>query len=379
MKLPILRRNSLFTLTSVLLSGLLPLKKNKVLFLSDVRGKLGGNLEFLYNEIDKKEYEVVLLLKPDRSIQRNLKEQIQLLYHLTTSKYILLDDASRAISLMNVRQGQKICQLWHASGAFKTFGYSRNDREIKQESDIWHSKYTHAIVSSEKIKGCYAEGFGIPLKNIKATGSPRTDIFFNKDFVIKTKNDLYTKYPYLKGKKIILFAPTYRGESLKRATYNYDSLDYGKIYQELKDEYIFIFKWHPAIYWNIGDSLQKELQKYDNFFYDFSAERDINDLLLVTDILITDYSSVIFDFALLKKPIVYYVYDLYTYLAERGLYFPFDDYVYGPVTKNTDELISSLKQIYFDEKKHKIFLERFMEQCDGNSTKKVKDWIFKEN
>ena len=353
-----------------------PLKQNKILLLSDVRGVLGGNLQFVYDKIkNSKAYEIKIIFKADRSIKRTLKQNIELIYHLSISKYILLDDASHSVALMKVREGQEVCQLWHASGAFKTFGYSRNDREIKNQNDIWHYKYTKAFVSSENIRECYAEGFGIPLENVIAAGTPRTDVFFDEKLKSKTKKEILNKYPALKDKKIILFAPTYRGTSVSQATYDFDAIDYKFLYENLKDEYIFIFKWHPAIYWNIKDSLQKELSDMSDFYYDFSSDRDINDLLFIADILITDYSSVLFDWALLKKPIIYFVYDLYSYIVERGFYFKFSDYLYGPVIKTEDELVNAIKNAKFDNKKNQRFIKQFMGACDGNSTEKVIETI----
>ena len=215
---------------------------------------------------------------------------------------------------------------------------------------------------------------------VGATGYPRTDIFFNDKYKDNTKKEFYKKYPKLKNKKIILFAPTYRGNSLPTATYDFDKLDLDKIYKELKKEYVFIFKWHPAIYNNLKNGTIKDydLSKYKDFFYDLSEYRDINDLLLVCDTLITDYSSVIFDYVLLKKPVIYFTYDLNKYEEERGLYFPFKDYIYGNIAKTTNELIKSIKERKMYEDERKKFIKKFMISCDGNSTKKTYEFIFKK-
>ena len=108
-------------------------------------------------------------------------------------------------------------------------------------------------------------------------------------------------------------------------------------------------------------------------------ERDVNDLLIVTDILITDYSSVIFDYLLLNKPIIYYAYDLELYKQERGLYYDFEDYIYGLVAYNMDELIKAIKKPDMMNSKRNEFNEKFMKACDGKSTERVYDYIFKSN
>lgn len=359
------------------------LKQNRVLFLSDVRDVLDGNLKYVYNYLDDKKFEKITLLKKDRKEKRNFKDKIKLIYFLSTSQYIILDDFSRFISLMHVRKGQQVCQLWHGAGAFKKFGHSRTDQgngKIKQM--LGHRNYTKAIVSSPDIRHCYAEGFGMNINNIKATGFPRTDMFFDKNYKNERKNELYNEFPFLKNKKVILFAPTYRGRSLKNSYYDYEKLDIERIYNEFKDEgYVFIFKWHPGLYYQMNRKGIKpyELDKYPDFFYDFSESRDINDLLLITDILITDYSSVIFDYSLLDKPLIYFVYDYEEYNAERGLYFDFNDYIYGEITKNTEELIQAINSKNLMEEKRKKFIKKFMSACDGNATEKTCKWIFGEN
>lgn len=353
------------------------LKKNKVLFISDVRNVLDSNLKYVYDNLDGNKFEKIVDLKQDRAYHRSFFKYIKTIYDLTTSKYIILDDFVFYIGHIYLRKEQEVVQLWHALGAFKKFGYSRNDLK---NIDKGYKKYTKVITSSENIRECYSEAFGVTIDKVKATGIPRTDMFFDKENIKEKKEEIYLKYPELKNKKVITFAPTYRGKSLRDAHYDFDKLDVDKIYNELKEGYIFIFKWHPAIYNNIklGNIKGYDLEKYNGFFIDLSDNRDINDLLLVTDILVTDYSSVIFDYLFVNKPIVYFSYDLPEYEAERGLYYPFNDYVYGDITKNTKELIDSIKKEDLTIETRKAFKQKFMEACDGDSTKKTCDWIFGE-
>ncbi len=369
-----------FYINTRILSIFCKIKDNRVLFLSDVRNILDGNLKFVYDYIDENKYEKVLSLKSDRKEKRKLKEKIKLLYNIVTAKYIILDDYSRFISIIKPRKGQEICQLWHGAGAFKKFGYSRQDKDAKKTIN-GHKNYTKACVTANDIRWCYAEGFGIDINNVKATGMARTDIFFDKEYIENKRREIYEEYSFLKGKKVILFAPTYRGTSLRESYYDYEKLDIDKIYKELKDEnYVFIFKWHPGLYYKMksNNECPYNFSKYQDFYYDFSDKRDINDMLLVTDILITDYSSVIFDYALLNKPIVYYTYDLEEYENDRGLYYNFKDYVYGDVAKTTRELIQAIKNNNMSDELRENFMNKFMSACDGNSTEKTCKWIFEE-
>ena len=352
------------------------IEKNKVLFLSDVRETLGGNLELVYNMLPDTKFNKKVSLKADRRAKRGIKEGLELHVDLATSEYIILEDLSRATLSIKLKKGQQLCQLWHAPGAFKKFGYSRKDITNVHSA---YRKYTKAIVSSKEIEHCYAEAFGITEDKVKATGIPRTDMFFDKKSTEEKKEKLYFTYPKLKDKKVILFAPTYRGTPFSNdASYDFSKLDLQKIYDELKDEYVFVFKWHPAIYNNIqrGITEMPDISKYNDFYIDLSEYRDINDLLLVTDVLVTDYSSVIFDYALVNKPVVYFTYDLEEYENGRGLYYEFKDYVYGEVAKNSNELIDAIKNENMSSELRASFMEKFMEACDGNATEKTCKWIF---
>lgn len=374
-------RYAIFYSISFLFNIMYSLKDNKVLFLSDVRTVMGGNLKSVYDFLEGQDYERVIEFKGDRRVRRSFKEKLVLIYHLSTSKYILLEDLSESITLMKVRKNQEIIQLWHGPGAFKRFGWSR----LKNGENIGkihkgYKKYTKATVSSEDIKWCYAEAFGISENKIKATGFARTDLFFDEQYIDEVKHKFYAEYPHLSHKKIVLFAPTYRGVKVNDASYDFSKLDLDKLYENFHDEYIFIVKWHPALFNNIDRGIVQgpDYTKYNDFFLDFSHYRDINDLLIVADLLITDYSSLIFDYVLLNKPIVYYAYDLEQYAGHggRGLYFDFQEYVYGKVASNIDELIQSIKNNDLMEEERKVFFNKFMGECDGHSTEKTCKWIF---
>lgn len=377
-KIKIIIRELITIIVNRIFVLIFPLKQNRVLFLSDNRETLGGNLKFVYDYLPEEKYEEVLSLKADKRLRRSLKEKINLMKYLATSRYILLEDLVHSTAHMKVRKGQELIQLWHGPGAFKKFGHSRESTDLKRIHK-GYKKYAKAIVSAEAIRPCYAEAFSISIDKVKATGFPRTDEFFDTSLQEEKKKQLYQKYPFLKGKKVILFAPTYRGKNIKDAHYDLEQLDLEKIYQSLHENYIFLFKWHPLLYMN---NQLKNIQDYNikihpDFYYDLSVERDINDLLLISDILITDYSSVIFDYALLNKPVIYFTYDYDEYVNQgRGLYFPFEEYVYGTVVTNDDDLIQAIQEEKMELEKRKVFIEKFMSACDGNSTKKTCEWIF---
>ena len=353
-------------------SFFMSLDENKVVFASEARENLKGNLRAVYDKLPDS-YDKIIHIKGDRRDSYGLRDTLKLWKDLTTAKYILLDDFYGLTSAMKVRKGQELLQLWHGSGAFKKFGFSRVGTGDNITSvHTGYRKYTKAIVTAEPIRSCFAEAFDIDVEKVQAVGSPRTDIFFDEKSKEEARVRVYEKYPELKNKKVVLIAPTYRGRKVEDASYDFDKLNINYLVEELGDEYKIVVKWHPALYNNI----KRGICKFDNEgIIDASPYSNINDLLVVADVLVTDYSSVIFDWYLLNKPVIYFTYDLEDYEAGRGLYYDFDEYVYGMVTTNYLELLEAIKAEDLVLDNRKIFGEKFMSACDGRSTEKVMNWI----
>src|SRR5699024_484452 len=125
-----------------------------------------------------------------------------------------------------------------------------------------------------------------------------------------------------------------------------------------------------------------ELSGHEDFVYDFSTYNDINELYLVSDLLITDYSSVFFDYANLKRPTIFYVYDLDDYRDRlRGFYFDLEAKAPGPLVKTTDEVISVVKRAeqhdFIPAKKVGLFYDEFCYLDDGQASKRVVEKLFK--
>lgn len=358
----------------------LPLKENRVLFISDVRSDMGGNFKFVCDEISDG-YEIKTSFKADRRIRRSLGEYLRQCLYLATSKYVFLEDYAECTAFMHVRKGQELIQLWHGSGAYKRFGHSRDGKDDVGRIHPGYKRYTKAFVSSEFVRPVFAGAFSISKDKVLATGVPRTDAFFNEAYKAKKTADFYKEYPEAEDKKIILFAPTYRGKRVEDASYGFDQIDLQKLYEELSAEYLFVIKWHPALYNNIKDGKVKswDLKPFEGFAYDLSDKREVNDLLFVADILITDYSSIIFDHALLKKPIIYFIYDLEEYEEGRGLYFPFEDYVYGDTARTQEELTAAIRAENFYEDKWKIFTEKFTKANDGKAARRIIKAVFPDD
>ncbi len=252
---------------------------NRVTFLSDSRVDFTGNFEFIHKELQNRgTYEIKSILKPSISAKRSLKDKIRLVYYVATSKYILLDDYYPQIYKLKIKHDVEVIQLWHATGAFKTFGFSRLGKKggpsVRSKN---HRNYTKAIVSSNSIRKHYAEAFGISENKVISTGVPRTDIFFDEKYKEEKINEIYSKYPILKDKKVIMFAPTFRGNGQKTAHYDFENLNIDELYKNLSQEYVIIMKLHPFI-----SNIPNIDDKYKDFIIDLSSEREINDLLYMS-------------------------------------------------------------------------------------------------
>ncbi len=346
-------------------------RKNQVVMLSDSRESLSGNLAFIDEELKRKNYEVKYFFKKSLKETKTLREDIQLCQLMASSKYIVLDDFYPIVYPLKIRKNTELIQVWHAMGAFKTVGFSRLGKPGgPSPNSLTHRNYTAAITSAEGIRHNYAEAFGIDLNKVHATGVPRTDIFFDEEYIKRTKQRLYSNYPVLERKKVVLFAPTFRGAGQNSAHYNFEWIDFPAIEKALGDEYVFVVKLHPFI--KNTESVPTESE----MFLDMTAEREINDLLFVTDVLITDYSSVIFEASLLNVNTVFYVPDLVEYTESRDFYYPFEKYTYGEIAENMEELLCAIKQPANNSEKLEAFKEHFCGACDGHATERLVVTLF---
>ncbi|MDK2809149.1 MAG: CDP-ribitol ribitolphosphotransferase / teichoic acid ribitol-phosphate polymerase, partial [Clostridiales bacterium] len=320
-------------------------KRNRIVFISNRRNDMSGNFEFVYDILKKDKSLDMRFVLDDRGIkQMSYANAFRYGYYCATSKVILVDDYAGLLYKIPRRPGTTMMQLWHACGAFKTFGYSRLGKPGGQkQTSPAHRNYDYCIVSSKEIAKYYAEGFGISLEKPIATGIPRTDIFFDEAYKKQATESFYQMYPKLKNKKILLFAPTFRGNGKMSGFYPVEKFDVAKLYEELGGEYAIIIKHHPFV-----QDRNEIPEKYEDFILDMSENSELNDLLFVTDVLVSDYSSVIFEAALLDIPMLFYAYDLQRYISSRGFYYEYEDFVPGKIVSSFAQAVSAIKKRDFE-------------------------------
>ncbi|MFI9044122.1 teichoic acid ribitol-phosphate polymerase TarL [Staphylococcus saprophyticus] len=352
-------------------------KGNTVLFTSDSRAEMSGNFEYVYNEmlrqnLDKK-YKIHALFKSNISVRRNFIDKFKFPYLLGKADYIFVDDFHPLLYTVKFRKSQEIIQVWHAVGAFKTVGYSRTGKKGGPFfNSVNHRNYTKAFVSSETDIPFYGEAFGIKEQNIIPTGVPRTDILFDQDYEKAIVADMEEALPIVKGKQVILFAPTFRGSGHHTAHYPFFKIDFARFARYCRENNaIVLFKMHPFV-----KNKLNILREYQEYFVDVSDFREVNDILFITDILISDYSSLVYEFAVFKRPMLFYAFDLEDYITSRDFYEPYETFVPGKIVESFNDLIVALDQKDFDVEKVEPFLDKHFKYQDGRSSERLVRNVF---
>ena len=354
-------------------------EKKVVLAYSHFYKEMPDNLRCIKAELEKKGYTCVVINKAEfANSHKNFwinelakcfccKEFFE---EYATAKALFLTDYFFPAFACKPREGQSVVQLWHGCGAFKKWGYSTAEKKwgaSKKELDRYpiHNTYTYVCVSSPKVSFAYAEAFGCSEDVIKPLGAPRTDIYFDSDFISESRRRICEKIPQIDGRKIILYAPTFRGNSVGKSYMN-NMLEIEEMNKKLGDDYVLLIKQHPL-------TAKKFSIKGSTFAFDISKDVAIETALCAADIVITDYSSLIFEYALLERPMIFFAYDLAEYEDARSFYFGYEGFVPGEIVTDTDEIISEIKRLEtdFDIETVRRFKREYMSACDGKSTERI--------
>lgn len=212
-------------------------------------------------------------------------------------------------------------------------------------------------------------------KNLLETGYPRNDylVHHKEEDVQRVKRRLGIPA----DKKVVLYAPTWRDNEYHFiGRYKFSlKMDLDQMQKELGDEYVVLLRLHYLV------SDQVDVTEYEGFAYDASNYEDIRDLYIISDILMTDYSSVLFDYGVLKRPMIFFVYDIESYRDQlRGFYFDFEKEAPGPLVRTTDEIIKEIRQADTIMERYKrefeIFENNYNVLEDGNASKRVVERVF---
>ena len=309
-----------------------------------------------------------------------IKRCLRMLEDISDAHYVFLNDACNVTSCIPLRKGTKIYQLWHACGAFKKFGMSTaelifGDNRKSLEKYPNYGNLSYVTVSSPEVIWAYEEAMN--LKDTKtqvvATGVSRTDVFYDQHFIEQSKAAVYSVCPAAENKKIILYAPTFRGRVAKAESP--DCLDIPAMKRALGDEYVLLIKHHPFV-------KQPPVVPEDcaDFAMDVTKSLEIDQLLCASDVCVSDYSSLIFEYSLFERPMIFFAYDLDDYFDWRGFYYNYDELTPGPVVQETEEIIDYIRHLdaRFDQAQVHAFKEKFMSSCDGHATDRIMALVYAE-
>ncbi|AHZ17583.1 CDP-glycerol--glycerophosphate glycerophosphotransferase [Bacillus velezensis] len=273
---------------------------------------------------------------------------------LFKSKVVITDNYFLMTSVLNRRPQTTCIQVWHANGSLKKFGLEDVTNQNHPASDISRFKkvyrsFDFVTVGSDAMADVFKKSFGIRDGQLLKTGVPLTDVYYEEH-----KPDLKHKWP----KKIILYAPTFRDYDMQsfRLPFTEEQLT-----NALNGEYMLLVKLHPAVLHQISASFESELIKN-------VSDMRLHDLLKAADILITDYSSVPFEFALLNKPIFFFTYDLEEYDQKRGLIDNYTSVIPGKACHDSEALLEEMTKKSFRAEEMKRFSDKWNMYSDGNSS-----------
>ncbi|MVX28951.1 CDP-glycerol glycerophosphotransferase family protein [Coprobacillus cateniformis] len=304
-------------------------------------------------------------------------------YYMSKAKYWIIN--CKLPTYICKKPDQIYLQTWHGT-PLKRLGHdiiasdnatfyrsAMSFESMCQSYDIDVARYNYMISPNKFCTEVFQTSFGINRERLIETGYPRNDFITNA--TADDVKSLKDKFHLPMDKKIILYAPTWRDNSFVAAGYTFDlKADFHKWKDILGDEYVIVFKPHYLI-----------INKYENdhsldgFLYSISANAEINELYVLSDILITDYSSVFFDYAVLNRPIYFYMYDIDEYKGElRGFYLDIYKELPGKIYEYEKQMLLDIKNNVYDYSYLKIFNERFNSEQTGNCAQKVIDIVFKD-
>lgn len=335
-------------------------RRNRIVFSSYFSKVPEGNIKCVLDALQATgRYDIrTLFMKYGNSLGGKFAYFVNVLkeiYYFSTSKLIVLEGNSLVLAAMPRKKGTFALQLWHAAGAFKKFGQD-TERIYKIKG------LDAAVVSGKKVKGIYAEALNIPEERVYALGIPRFDPMFDEAAVKAYKEEMLLKYPSLQGKKVLLYAPTFRGKGVDDVKVR--EVDLKTVSRGLGEEYALAVRLHPLMR---GRGLYAE-------FPDLSHE-DLIKTLCAADVLITDYSSIIFEYSALGRPMLFLVPDLEEYSKTRGFYRDFKTFVPGKICADEEELIKAVRSGDYRQEKVKPFADEYIDFHDSGSTRRVTGFI----
>ncbi|MCL2324115.1 MAG: CDP-glycerol glycerophosphotransferase family protein [Actinomycetia bacterium] len=348
----------------------------RLMLLSETKNRISGNLLAL--DLRLRERGLEESHKIVHRFQETLRSSpftqawswFRLVILLARQDVIFIDDYAPIFNQITLGAHTLLCQVWHAGVGFKAVGYARFGKEgSPQALRSSHRHYDRVVVGSTALIEVYQEVFALPAERFLATGLPRIDLFLAPDATQRAQEQLFSHRPGIRDKRRILFAPTYRGTGQAQAFYPYEELDFAKIAKLCGDDTVFLIKMHPFI-----TQHPVILPEYADRIIDVSGF-DVNELLLCADFLVTDYSSVIYEYSLLDRPMCFFAFDLESYEGARGFHWDYEQIAPGPVCRSFDELLDALQAPDHSQGKREAFRKLGFDHQDCHNADRLIDAV----
>lgn len=364
-----------------------PIDEKLVVFASSKKDELPDSMQSLYKALTEKGYRCMFFGKKAsfKSKSDEVKYYKEFFTLFGICKTLFIDDVFDPVYCITPRDGQRIVQLWHTPAFIRKTGYAVGKRGVAGEitdRKLVHTNYTDIAASSSHVKDIVASVFNSSESIVHAWGCPKTDIYFDKDFIKGARNSVIKSVPNLLGsignRKIILYAPTYRGTGSDNA-YALRTLDLILLRRYLGDKFVFLIKLHPFL--KDESYFTDEVKELiSDFAFEVPHGVKTESLLCAADVMITDYSTLVFDYSLLERPMVFYAFDFKRYTRHKPLFYDYERFVPGPIVYDSGELAQAVLNIAdnFDPEKTVHFKKKYMGGCDGRSTDRVIHYAVKK-
>jgi CDP-ribitol ribitolphosphotransferase len=343
----------------------LPIQRRVVLATARV-AHLEGNLAFIDAEIRRARpaTRIVTFLEPySYGLAGKVRYFLRLIrgtYLLRTSSLFVVDNAYLPIHVAPHRTGTTVVQVWHAVGALKRFGADTTTGLAEPERSFLHRHYDWVVCAGEASREPYARALRTPVERVLPLGAPRTDFFFDPAAIAAARDRVLAEYPRLRDGRVVLYAPTFRGRG--RAKRGAPGFDPAAVRAALPPGHVLAIKTHPNL-----DPAHVAAEGFDVVI---DHRHEINEILAAADVLVTDYSSSIYEWALLRRPLVLLTEDLEAYERNPGLYLDARTELIGEHVDDPADLPRAIAEASVDEAAWAAFVERRIEACDGGASRR---------
>ncbi len=352
-------------------------RKKRVLLLCDLAEKPGQNLIAVRDRMLREGYDkkrLTFAAVNPVGMKKSIKDDLKLVSLLASHRTVVVDEHIAMLDWLNPGKDLKLIQLWHAGVGFKATGYSRWGHAGAISPMSSHRYITYGTVSSMKVRSIFSELWGISDEQAIPCGIPKMDKLADKAFTVKKKAELLEKYPLCHDRRVMLFAPTYRGRGKKDATYPLDKLNLVTLGAAARDGgWAVLIKLHPWV--KQKPVIPAELA---DIIAD-ASDTPIEELFTITDLLITDYSSALFEYSYLRRPMLFYAFDEEEYGMIRGFHRPYRKNAPGKVVNDFNSLIKAIRNEDFETEKLDEYVERHFDIVDSDSSLRVINWLIKGN